>query len=303
MENGISDQCAILMVTYNAVPNFQRLEGALNFVKYVIIVDNNSSLRIKDAIEEFSSTHPQCIPIFNDANYGISRAYNAGAKFANTMGIKWLFFLDGDADFGNQYFAESFNMLKIAQNGGINLGIICPIVADSTSLKKIRFKESFSFIRSAITSGIMINTETFFRVSGYNESIFVEAADLDFTRRVVKSGLKICRINKVLITQPFGRKVSVKRSIIVKSFDIVSNLSSLLTLRLGTLNVARSKYPLYDPSRRVQYYNNLIKSSISHRRLVLRIYSMVSNLLDSLFFKIVDTNGASNRINIDEEAE
>lgn len=303
MQNGIGDRSAILMVTYNAVPNFQRLEDALNFVKYAIIVDNNSGSRIKDAIGEFSSTHPRCIPIFNDANYGISRAYNAGAKFANTRGIEWLFFLDGDADFGDQYFAESFTMLKIAQNRGINLGIICPIVADSESLKKIRFKENFSFIRSAITSGIMINTETFFRVSGYNESIFVEAADLDLTKRVVKNGLKICRINKVLIAQPFGRPVSVKRGLIVKSFDTVSYLSSLLTLRLGMLNVARSKYPLYDPSRRGQYYHNLTKSSVGSRRLVLRIYSMISNLLDSLFFQIAENGGANNEIKIEREVE
>lgn len=303
MQNGINDRCAILMVTYNAIPNFKMLEIAFNFVKYAIIVDNNSSSRIIDAIEEFSSKHPQCIPIFNDANYGISRAYNAGVEFANSKGIKWLFFLDGDADFGEEYFIESFSMLKMAQDKGIKLGIICPIVADSENLKKIRFKESFSLIRSAITSGIMINTDTFLQISGYDESLFVEAADLDFTRRVVINGMEICRINKVLITQTFGRRVSVKEGVIVKSYDLVSYFSSLLTLRLGILNVARSKYPLYNPSRRGQYYNNLIKSSNGTRKLIMRIYSMISILFDSFFFQIARTKWENDEINTDKEVK
>lgn len=302
MKNELKDRSAILMVTYNAIPNFKRIEGAFNFVKYAIIVDNNSNSRIKCAIKEFSATHTGCIPIFNDSNYGISQAYNSGVKFAHNKGIEWLFFLDGDADFGEQYFIESFSILKMTKDLGVKLGIICSIVADSEHLKEIRFKDRFSFIGGAITSGIMINTDTFLRVSGYDESLFVEAADLEFTRRIVKSGMKICRINKVLIIQPFGMPTPVEGGVIVKFFDLMSYLSSLLTLRLGRLNVARSKYPLYNPSRRRQYYQNLIGTSDGFGRLILRIYSMIFFLFDDFFFQIAGTRDANHEINTDEGA-
>lgn len=292
---------AILMVTYNTPPNFQQIKAAFQFVKYIIIIDNNSKSEIKSEILKFSNSNPNCTSIFNDSNYGVSRAYNVGANYAKSIGIEWLFFLDGDAYFEKEYFIESFLMLREAMKLRINLGIICPIVADSEHLKMTKFKDKFSYIESSITSGIMININVFLEVGGYNEALFVEGTDLDFTRRIVKNGMKICRINKVLITQPFGRSLPLNSFIIVKFFNFISFMSSSLTLRLGKLNVLRTRYPDYDSSRREQYYKSLRKSSDSSLKPSLILYSALSKLLDTLFFKIVGNE--SGRIETKHEDE
>lgn len=281
------EQSAILMVTYNAIPNFKRIRDALKFVKYIILMDNNSRPEIKSEILKFSKSSQNCISIFNDSNYGVSHAYNLGVNYAKSIGIEWVFFLDGDANVSNEYFTESFLTLKEALKLKVKVGVICPIVGDSEHIKMAKFRDKFSFIGSSITSGIMININVFLKVGGYNEDIFVEGADLDFTKKIVMNGMKICRINRILITQTFGKGVSFKPNIIFKFFNIVSFASSFLSLRLGKLNVIRTRYPIYDSSRREQYYSSFGKSSDILFKPSLILYSIIAKLLDTLFLNIV----------------
>jgi rhamnosyltransferase len=294
---------AVLMVTYNTIPNFERIRNAFKFVRNIIIIDNNSNSKIKAEILKFSKLNPKCIPIFNNINVGISKAYNAGVNYAKSIELEWLFFLDGDADFGDQYFIDSYKMLREAINLRIRLGLICPIVSDTDGYKKIKFKDSYCFISSSITSGIMINVNTFLKVGGYDESIFVEAADLNFTRKILQNGMKICRINKVLIIQSFGKEISLNENFFIKLVNFVSHISSIITLRYGRLNVIRSRYPIYDPRRRNNYYKNLIKSSGLIRKPFIRLYSVFGNMLDIFFFKIVGTKMFEYDIEVNEEED
>lgn len=300
-EREFYNKCAILMVTYNTIPNFERIKTAFKYINKVIIIDNNSNSRIKSEILKFSELYSECIPIFNKSNFGISRAYNIGVNLAKSIGIEWLFFLDGDANFGEQYFIESYIMLKKAISLKIKLGVICPIVSDSEGFKNIKFTENYCFIKAAITSGIMINVNTFLEVGGYNESIFVESADLAFTKKILQSGMRICRINKILIIQSFGKIIFMDSNQLIKFFNFLSHTSSVITLKLGRLNVIRTRYPIYDPSRRRQYYQNLMKSSSLFRKPIIVIYSTFSSIVDYLFFKILGTQIFDPEHKVDEE--
>ena len=118
------------------------------------------------------------------------------------------------------------------------------------------------------------------KFGGYNEEIFVDGADFNFSKRLRSCGYTICRLNKILVKQPFGEENRYQSKYIVKLLNLISHLSSLVALRMNYVNVLRKTYPVYNLSRRKDFYRQKVNSSSGFKSLFSLLYVAITSLLD-----------------------
>lgn len=134
--------------------------------------------------------------IHDSNNSGLSKAYNEGAKFANTKCIPWIILLDQDTEFDKEYL----NKVNTALVKYPEIVLFVPMLklksGNSFSPVKYKYKRAFpvellegihsltSF--APVNSGMVINIEAFKRVGGYNEQIKLDFADFQFIERLNK---------------------------------------------------------------------------------------------------------------------
>ncbi|MHB1440736.1 MAG: glycosyltransferase family protein [Cuniculiplasma sp.] len=268
---------ALIMVTYNEVPKFDCLRLSLKYVDYVFIIDNNSRFEVVESIRDFVSHHSDKIFLqVNLENLGLSIPINSTVRSFREKNIFWFYVIDQDAIFDARFFEESLRALRYCLLCEINLGIVVPIVGDKIVLlgENLNIKKKYSFIRSAITSGIMTNVNIFESVGGFDESLFVYGTDIDFTIRVHKSGHKICRINKVLIVQQYGvpLKIITLRS---KIFFKMNKINSLINLRFNAINSFISGGYYYRSDKILDQIESNRLINRRYRRIIAEIYRLI----------------------------
>ncbi|TBO43309.1 glycosyltransferase family protein [Pedobacter kyonggii] len=134
-------------------------------------------------------------------NAGVSKAYNEGARFAETLGKQWLLLLDQDTSFDG-------GIINAYTNGILNqpdINLFCPIIKVKESIifsPFIRkFKRGFAmksvkpvrypFVKfSPVNSGILVNLSAFLDAGGYNEKVKLDFSDLEFIERFRKFNLE-----------------------------------------------------------------------------------------------------------------
>lgn len=248
--SGGSLKSAIVTITYNKVPNLSIFEQAAQQVDYVILCDNSSKPQISQRISQYCSSHPKFIHLFNNANLGISKAYNKAVAYAQKLGVFWLYFFDDDAQFDLNWITLAKNSWQKLEAQRQPVGILSPIVSNDPKYLRssIGLKTDFSTISSVITSGMFTTMKVFNRCGGYNPDYFLEWADLEFARRVKQSGFLVFRLNRVLIFQAFGRTLD-NANPRNKLVNIYIKYSSLVSLKLNKSNTFSTAYSVYSPSR------------------------------------------------------
>ena len=83
-----------------------------------------------------------------------------------------------------------------------------------------------------VTSGNLVNVESWKSVQGYNESLFIDGVDFDFCIKLRAKGYKILRLNSVYILHEvghghmihiFGRKLAAMNHSHIRLYYIVRN--------------------------------------------------------------------------------
>ena len=82
----------------------------------------------------------------------------------------------------------------------------------------------------------MTNMDVIDSVNGFDERFFVEAADIDFTIRIRKSGRDLIRINQVLLVQGFGSAYGEQPGSIINFTERLRRKYGYVNLRLGLIN-------------------------------------------------------------------
>jgi len=78
--------------------------------------------------------------------------------------IYWFYFADQDSIIDEKFFIESRRIWNLLELKHIKVGIVTSIIGDSDSLlySNLGIKQKYSFIKSAITTGIMTNYDFLF---------------------------------------------------------------------------------------------------------------------------------------------
>jgi len=126
-------------------------------------------------------------------NKGLGFAYNSGADYARENNIDWVVLLDQDTSFSEDYIYQ----LKKSIDLYPNIKLFAPIIKlkNNIPFSPTRYKHKrgycvelnsgiYSLLKySPVNSGIVINTEYFWKVGGYNPLITLDFADYQFIER------------------------------------------------------------------------------------------------------------------------
>lgn len=278
------------MLVYNHVPDFRSVEKVLPYVDRFYFIDNNSGESVRSELKTFCNAHSPCsVLLENDANLGISKAYNQAIALAMQQGAYWVHLLDHDATFDASLITRCRETWKQHAAHGVKLGMVVPIVADDPALlhRKVGIRRNDTFIDSAITSGIMTNVDVFEEIGRFNEQLFVEAADFELSKRACQKGLKVCMVCEVLICQQFEKTPNMEKTS-VKIGNIMMEIRSMVRVGIGNANIYRTRLSYYTSRRRIDLYRNLrsiIKESPNMRSMALVI--LILDRVEEIYLKAI----------------
>jgi hypothetical protein len=247
---------AALIVAYNRVPSRLLVETALLENTIVVIVDNSNSPSSSEEIAALSRGFPRLMILGGRGNIGVSRALNWGATVARHSSCEWLHTLDDDARVPKGFFRAQRDGFCEVADAGVPIGATGPVVTDDAPKRGLpRLQGAWTLVSSLITSGTLTTQTTLDRVGGYNESLFVEGVDLDFSERVQRCGLRLARLNGLVLQQPFGY-ARAPTSWRARWVDRAVSATSTLSLLARRSNSYHTRYSYYPTSRRSEYWKS-----------------------------------------------
>ena len=192
-----------VIVSYNPENLIINLYRSINEqVDELIIIDNlTTENNSKKYLCEISK---EVKIIYNNKNFGIAKALNQGAKYAIENNYEWLLTLDQDSEF----LPNTYNLLLSSyeqMQDKDKVMLIAPQYKErincngkelSIDYKNMKYDEikwkSTNFI---LTSGSLIKTEVFKTVGFFEEKLFIDKIDFDFSLRIKIKGfiLKIAK--------------------------------------------------------------------------------------------------------------
>jgi rhamnosyltransferase len=134
---------------------------------------------------------------FLEHNFGIGFALNRAIRFANEQGYRWLLTMDQDSLIHSAMLEEF--QAAVLRN---------PAWACLTPTLVFAGREDYGgcdeAVGYAITSGNLVRMDVFEKIGLYDEAMFVDQLDFDFSLRVRKAGFGIYRVAKAALYHQLG---------------------------------------------------------------------------------------------------
>lgn len=191
-----------VIVTYN--PDITRLEknidSAINQVDDLLIVDNHSDNN-KEIIELVNrkSVH---LTLLNK-NEGLAFALNRGFDYANSQKAKWVITLDQDSVLPNDYIDKAKRYFNVKDVGIITCSYIDKNLG--ARIKDVNNEKKYLFVNRSITSAGVVRVSAYNQIpGGYDNDLFVDYVDFDFSIKLRQKGYKILLMNDTVLEHELG---------------------------------------------------------------------------------------------------
>ena len=179
-----------LIVLYNPDMNRlnQNIEAVSSQVDEVVLVDNGSG-----NIDEVKNNIKNSVTfIYNDKNVGIARALNEGFEYAIKNEYDWVLTLDQDS-VTEKHLVEIYKKYLHLPDIGM---LTCNFVDRNSDiiLEEEQQKEYYTVSR-CITSASFCSVEAYIKSGGFDDYMFIDYVDHDYSAKMYKNNYKIYRIN------------------------------------------------------------------------------------------------------------
>lgn len=185
-----------VVVSFNGgkktLETIDRLKGHVGRIQ---IVDNASSNEDITLLKTVVDNKKVFFTQFYE-NKGIGVALNHGIDVARENGFDWLLTMDQDS-LVSEFFIDNY---CLALNENSNLVCLTPNI----SINGLKSELEDSFVDYAITSGNLVRMNVFDDIGPYNEELFIDCIDFDFSLRLRNAGHKIKRIESSLMVHELG---------------------------------------------------------------------------------------------------
>jgi rhamnosyltransferase len=182
----------------------QNIDAVIHQVDYVILSDNGSSNT--DEIDSLLDSYDKnVIIIFNHANLGIASALNIIFRKAGELGCDWILTLDDDSVCPDNMVS---NYISFLESSSDRAGIICPVIKDKNVGIIEGCTQPYEYIRRSITSGSFTSYAAWWDVHGFDEKLFIDGVDFDFSDRLITAGYKIIRLKNTELLHELGHMTS-----------------------------------------------------------------------------------------------
>jgi len=198
------DKIVAIVITYfpdvNEVIN--NIKRYINHIDRLIIWENTPD-QVRNEYKIFIPEYiDKIIYMSSVKNEGIAYPINKCIDWAKENSYSYIFTMDQDSYWEN--FEDFRKITSITKKFG-NLCIMTPNINHRYDKNKYLL-ESESFI----TSGTLFPLNVVLDIGYFNEMLFVDGVDLDYSLRVVKSGIKIYVFPSAHLQQKFGYPVKSK---------------------------------------------------------------------------------------------
>lgn len=227
--------CAV-MVTYNPRPVFiDNVAAIAAQVGAVVVVDNGSTGETEQHLHELE-TRLGCRVIRNHQNLGVAVALNLGVKYALKAGFDWVCTFDQDSEVCGGFISQMLETYQQAPHPE-TVALVAPSYVDRESGFKVLLKRAADGeILTAMTSGSMISSSAIQKLGFFDESLFIDAVDIEFCLRARRKGMLILQSPAVLLHslgqttyyRLFGLRFGVTNHSAVRRYYMTRNRLRLL---------------------------------------------------------------------------
>lgn len=192
------DEVLALVVSYEGGEELAATVLALlPQVGHVLIVDNGSGPSTRVLVDKLAA-RPEISVKLLDENRGIGAALNVGIAFAKAAGFKWVLTMDQDSiasDGLMREFSAAHGLL------GSKVVLTPSIVNHGTVVRRSACVQPVAY---AITSGNLLPLSLFDEVGPYDEGLFIDCVDFDFSLRLRRAGYSIYRVPSAVLNHRLG---------------------------------------------------------------------------------------------------
>lgn len=179
-----------IIVLYN--PDIDRLNQNIKAVSSqvdeVVLVDNGSG-----NIDEVKNNIKNPVTfIYNDKNVGIARALNEGFEYAIKNDYDWVLTLDQDS-VAEEHLVEVYKKYLNLPDIGM---LTCNYIDRNTNvLLEEKQEDEYYTVSRCITSASFCSVEAYKKSGGFDDYMFIDCVDYDYSAKMYKNNYKIYRIN------------------------------------------------------------------------------------------------------------
>lgn len=182
-----------------------RIAAAVGQVAHVVVVDDGSTSG-RDLFAAIES--PSVTVVHQDGNRGIAAALNAGVAAARTHRADAVLTLDQDSTLGPGYVAAQLDCWRRAERAGLRVGLIAAASHGGHPTPTMRRGHPAGFTRAfdPMQSGSLIPLDVMDRVGGFDEGLFIDGVDSEFSARLAAVGLEVLVAPGALLEHALGRR-------------------------------------------------------------------------------------------------
>lgn len=259
-----------VVVWYNpGIQEVNNIKSYLYELDKLFIVDN--SIENNKQLLEILDNNCNIEYISNGDNLGIAKALNIGCKNAIEQGYNWILTMDQDSEFEEniieKYKANVEEMIKKDSS----IAIYAPIT------QKIRGQKS-GYINRIITSGNILNLNTYKAVDGFDNDLFIDEVDYDFCFKIIKEEYRIYQFSDILLKHKLGDSKNVK--ILNKSVTAMNHNYIRKYYIVRNRCIIKKRYPEYTRYYTKSIIIDLVKVILVEEDKLRRIKYMLKGYLD-----------------------
>ena len=208
------DVCAVI-VSYNCDEIIkENIMSLKEQVAKTLIVDNASSVDSINIINMFCND--ACVVvIYNKQNEGIGRGLNQGLAYAHDNGYKLILTMDQDTILDKEAVQRMLDVINTDRTIS-SVGPVYQIRKNNSLRKRLYSKAAY-----LITSGNLTYVDKALEAGGYNEALFLDSVDFDFSLALRSNGGYLAIVHQSFMKHKIGEKETAK--FLLFKFEILSH--------------------------------------------------------------------------------
>jgi len=197
------EEVLAVVVSYNSREGIRATVAALRpQVGAVHVVDNGSGAESIAVLEKLA-LEPGVTVERLDRNFGLGFALNRGIAHAKAGGFAWLLTMDQDSVVEPDMIA-AYGRAIAAHPDRVCLS---PVISNAAR----KGAGDDGAVAYAITSGNLVAMRIFNEAGNYDEGLFIDCVDFDFSLRVRRHGFAIHRVSDARMRHQLGEPVALPR--------------------------------------------------------------------------------------------
>lgn len=169
-------------------------------IKQLYVYDNSESKSpgIEEALRKL---HPSIQYHYFNANEGIAKRLNRAVKEAAGNNFDYLLTMDQDSSFKEGNFEKYKMQIQASAYSNVaQFGVNCQ---PNFTVAKDQPEE----VLTLITSGSIVNLSLSNKVGAFNEDLFIDYVDADFSYRVIQSGYVNLLFSNIILNHALGKLI------------------------------------------------------------------------------------------------